>query len=96
MQKVKVERKGDLLLIGEEPQLVIDLVNQKNYILTQGKKILYMREVCFSPDLLAGKRQNVFETAVRYFYNHACQVACGTQLAEAYRAQANTTIREVK
>ena len=94
--EVRVNRKGHLMIIGDSPQLIVDLEHQENYIVAEGKRIPYKRNVELSEDLLQGKRQNVFNTAVRYYYSHACQVAEGVRAAAAYRAGANTTEREVK
>lgn len=49
-----------------------------------------------SGDLPAGKRQNVLETAVGYYYEQACSIAEGLQIAKAYRQHANTAMREIK
>lgn len=84
------------MTIGDAPQLIVDLKNQNNYIAVQGKKIPYKREVVLSKDLLNGKRRNVYETAVRYYYDQACQIAKGIQIAEAYRPVMNTVTREIK
>lgn len=39
------------------------------------ERIPYKREVSLSPDLLCGKRENVYATAVRHYYQQACEVA---------------------
>ena len=96
MQEIKTKRDGQWLFIGDAPLLVVNLGNQNNYILTNGRKLPYEREIALSPDLLAGKRQNVYETAIRHYYTQACQVAEGILIAEAYRAKANLTVRERK
>lgn len=93
---VRIRRQGNIITIGEMPQLIVDLQNQNNYIKVQDKKIPYRRKVEFSDDLLAGKRENVMNTAVNYYYRQACEVAEGMKAAEAYRKKANTTMREVK
>lgn len=94
MEKVKLQKKGNMLLIGELPQLIVNLENQENYIKMDDRIIPYRREVLFSEDLLRGKRPKVWETAVNYYYNQACKVAEGMAIAEAYRGKANTTVRE--
>lgn len=96
MREVSVKRSGSIMMIGDMPQLVVDLKSQQNYIKTQDGKVLYKREVTFSEDLLAGKRKEVFDTAVKHYYRQACEVAEGIKIAEACRPAMNTTIREVK
>ena len=44
--------------------------------------------------MLEGKQQSVFQTAVRYYYQQACQVAEEMKIAEQYRMKANRTVRE--
>lgn len=94
MKNVEVQLKGDLLIIGKDPRLVVNLKSQENYIETGGRKIPYQKKIQFSRDLLGGKRQNVFQTAVRYYYQQACQVAEGMRIAQQYRLKANRTVRE--
>lgn len=96
MEKICMKQQGDTVIIGEFPQLVVDLKTQKNYIKTKNRTIPYYREVAFSEDLLAGKRENVLTTAVNYYYRQACEVAAGIEAAEAYREKANRTVREIK
>lgn len=91
-----VERKGNLMMIGEQPKLVVDLKSQDNYIEIQGKKISYKREVTFSEDLLNGERKEVYETALKHYYRQACQVAEGLLFVEKHFSEANLTVREVK
>lgn len=95
MEEIRVKRKGDTLLIGETPQLVVNLKSQDNYIDVQGKKIPYQCEIAFSEDLLHGKRQNVFRTAIKHHYRKACEVVEGIRIAEQYRSRANKEIREI-
>ena len=66
---------GNRLFIGEVPQLIVDLETQENYIKTGDRLIEYHRKVGLSPDLLAGKRANVLETALEAYYLQACHVA---------------------
>lgn len=94
--KILVKLDGDKMYIGEIPRLVVDLKNQQNYIETKDRKIAYHREVLFSKDLLEGKREQVFQTALNRYYRQACEVAAGMEIAEMYREKANTTIREMK
>lgn len=96
MKTLTVKRNGNKIVIGDMPQLIVDLDNQENYIMMNGKKIPYKREVSLSADLLSGKRKNVYATAVRHYYHQACEVAEGMRLAEAYRPTMNTTTREIK
>lgn len=96
MEEIRVKRKGDTLRIGDTPQLVVDLKTQKNYIIAQGKHIPYQREVAFSEDLLQGKRLNVFQTAIKYHYQKACEVAEGMRIAEVYRSKVNKETREIR
>lgn len=95
-EAIPVEKNGDTVFIGENPKLIVDLKNQDNYIEIDGRKIPYHREIKLSKDLLEGKRQEVFRTAVTYYYRQACNTARGIQRAEAYRFQINKAIREVK
>ena len=69
MKNVEVQLKGDLLIIGKDPRLVVNLKSQENYIETGSRKIPYRKKIQFSRDLLEGKRQNVFQTAVSYYYS---------------------------
>lgn len=96
MKKIKVEMSGDIMMIGEEPRLIVNLKTQMNYIESQGKRFPYKREVALSDDLLAGKRKNVYETVIKYYYDKACEVADGMRIAESYRSMVNTTVREIK
>lgn len=91
MDSIQVKREGNVLRIGESPQLVIHLDTQENYIQTDLKQIPYHKKVVFSEDLLNGKRKEVMETAIQYYYEHACEVVRDSQIAEAYRARANLT-----
>lgn len=84
-RKVKMKREGNRLFIGEDPQLIVELETQENYIKTGDRLIEYHRKVGLSPDLLAGKRANVLETALEAYYLQACRVAEGIRVAEEYR-----------
>lgn len=95
-EKLQVKYEDDKLFIGENPQLVVDLKTQNNYIEVDDRKIPYHREIQLSKDLLEGKRANVFQTAVNHYYKQACSVAEGVLIAEKYRSKANRTVREVK
>lgn len=96
MNTLTVKRDGNKIVIGDMPQLIVDLDNQENYILMNDRKIPYKREVSLSADLLRGKRENVYATAVRHYYHQACEVAEGIRLAETYRPTMNITTREIK
>lgn len=95
-RKILIEQDENTVFIGEMPRLVVDLENQNNYIETDGRRIPYYREIRLSRDLLEGKRANVFDTAVSYYYEQACSVVRGIQDAQAYRLKANKTVREFK
>lgn len=94
--RVEMKRDGNKIIIGDSPQLIVDLKSQENYIKIDGKMIPYRKAVELSEDLLSGKRQNVLETAVYYYYQQARAIAEGIQIAEAYRKNINTTVREIK
>lgn len=96
MGTIEIKRQGNSIVIGDSPQLVVDLKTQKNYIRVEGMEIPYRRKIEFSDDLLAGKRKQVMDTAVRYYYRQACEVAEGIKAARAYREKINTTVREIK
>lgn len=95
-EKIRFERQGRRLLIGECPRLIVDLDTQENYIQTEGRRIPYYREIALSRDLLEGKRANVLETALCYYYDQACRVAENMKIAKEYRSRANVTVREIK
>lgn len=94
MDKINVKRDGNILTIGDTPQLVVDLEHQKNYITFADKQVPYQQEIVFSEDILAGKRENVFQTAVNYYYKQACEFVEGIKIAEQYRSSMNITTRE--
>ena len=85
-RRIEVWQEGNRLIIGDSPQLVVDLDSQENYILADGMKQPYLREVALSRDLLEGKRRNVLESAVNY-YAQACEIAEGMKIAREYRRQ---------
>lgn len=93
---IKTVQEGEYLYIGESPQLIINLKNQENYIKTEDHLYPYHTEVHFSDDLLAGKRPEVFETAVMHYYQKACHVMNTLKRLDAYRQKINTLIREKK
>ena len=76
--------QGNKLYIGESPVLVVDLKTQKD--------IPFKKEVRFSPDLLHGKRSNVLNTALNYYYQTACEIAEETRIARQYGKRANRTV----
>ncbi len=93
---IRVNRRGDVLVIGENPKLVVDLETQDNYIQVGQRRIPYKKSVHLSRDLLNGERKLVFGTAIRYHYETACSIAQGMMKAEEFRAKANVTVREKK
>lgn len=96
MQGLQIERHGDQLMIGENPKLIVNLVTQENFIKMGHQMLPYRKRIELSEDLLAGKRENVFTTAVSYYYRQACKVAEGMIAARKYRTTANTTVREIR
>lgn len=88
MEMTKMQKEGNLLIIGDSPQLIVNLDSQENYLVFDGKKHRYQREVALSQDLLNGKRSNVLKTAVNYYYAQACRIAEGLKAAEEYRNKA--------
>lgn len=93
-KKIPMKMKDGKLCIGDMPQLIVDLDTQENYIRTAERLISYKKRIELSPDLLAGKRENVLETALEYYYTQACEVLEDMKIAEEYRQKANTTVRE--
>ena len=87
-----VELDGEKLYIGDSPKLMIDLKTQKNFIYYEDEDIPYKKEIRISPDLLQGRRSEVFETAVKYYYQQACEFAEGIQIAREYGKRANRTV----
>ena len=87
-KKIAMRREGSKLFIGEDPQLIVNLETQENHIKTGERLLTYHRRVGLSPDLLAGKRPNVLETAVEAYYMQACRTA------EAIRISIKHTRRE--
>ena len=92
--KITFKLEGTKLYIGDMPQLIVDLETQENYIRSGERLISYKKRIELSPDLLAGKRRNVMDTALRYYYTRACRTLEAIQYAEEYREKANTTVRE--
>lgn len=43
-------------------------------------------------NLLQGKHPEVFETAVKYYYQQACEIGKGIQIAREYGKRANCTV----
>lgn len=87
-----VELDGEKLYIGDSPKLIINLKTQKNFICYEEENIPYKKEIRISPDLLQRKRPEVFQTAVKYYYQQACEIAEGIQIAREYGNKANRTI----
>ena len=93
-KKIPMKIEEGKLYIGDMPQLIVNLETQENYIRTEERLISYKQRIELSPDLLAGKRANVLQTALEYYYTQACEIAEGIKIAEEYRQKANTTVRE--
>lgn len=96
MKRITVKKQDNRFVIGDSPCLVLDLENQNHYIETEETRIPYRVHIDISPDLLEGKRENVLQTVANYYYEHACQVADGVEIAAKYRKQANSVTREVQ
>lgn len=96
MEHITVKKQDNKLMIGDCPCLVLDLKDQNHYIETTEKRIPYRVHIDISPDLLEGKRENVLQTAANYYYEQACQVVNGLEIAAKYRKQANSVTREVQ
>lgn len=96
MEKVKAQVQDNKLTIGESPEFIVDLKDGSSYIQVHNQKIPYMKKIRLSGDLLSGKRKNVFETAVSYYYDQACKVAEGYRIAALYRETANVNRKEVE
>ena len=60
----EMRQEGEMLYIGKEPQLIVDLKTQENYIRTADRMIAYRTAVELSPDLLKGKRVVLVDEAV--------------------------------
>ena len=56
------------------------------------RKIFHIKKIRISSDLLQRKRPEVFQTAVKYYYQQACEIAEGIQIAREYGKKANRTI----
>lgn len=93
---VGVKKEEEKLIIGVTPKLIINLKTQQNLIQTPEMTIAYPQKVVFSEDLLSGKRPCIFQTAINYHYQQACQMYEGVKIAKAYQPFANTTIKEIK
>ena len=95
-ERIPVIINGNEIRIGQLPQLVVNLDTQNNFIETGEKRIPYRRKLSFSPDLLLGKRPEVFYAAAKFYYEQASAVAEGYKVAEDMRGRWNTTVREIK
>ena len=87
-----VELDGEKLYIGNSPKLMIDLKTQRNFIRYEDEDIPYKKEIRISSDLLQRKHPEVFETAVKYYYQQACEIVEGIQIAREYGKRANRTV----
>lgn len=93
-KKIPMKIEDRKLYIGDMPQIIVNLETQENFIRTEERLISYKKRIELSPDLLEGKRANVLQTALEYYYTQACEVAEGMKIAEEYRKKANLTVRE--
>lgn len=93
---IHINRQAHQICIGESPELIINYESQKNYIRMDGKEIPYEKTIRFSPDILRGKRPEVFRAAAGYYYEQAKEIAEGIKIAEILRKRANRTQREWK
>lgn len=96
MLNIKVKKEGKILVIGEKPELIVNLENQMNFIKMNDELLSYKKKICLSDDLLSGKRRNVWETAIQYYYRQACAVAEGILVAREYRSRANISEMEIR
>ena len=87
-----VKIQNGKIYIGNSPKLVVDLKTQENFIYYENENIPYRKEVRLSPDLLQGKRSRVLATAVKYYYEDACEIAEETKIAREYGKRANLTV----
>ena len=88
---VNMRVQGKKIYIGEAPVLVVDMQTQENYVHYEKEDIPFKKEVKLSPDLLQGKRPNVLNTALNYYYQTACEIAEETRFAREYGKRANRT-----
>ena len=93
---IHINRQAHQICIGESPELIINYLSQKNYIRMDGREIPYEKTIRFSPDLLRGKRPEVFCAAAGFYYVQAKEIAEGIKAAEILRKKVNRTQREVK
>lgn len=96
MLDIKVKKEGRTLVIGEKPELIVNLENQINFIKMNDELFPYKKKICLSDDLLSGKRRNVWETAIQYYYQQACAVAEGILAAREYWSRANINEMEIR
>ena len=89
---VNMRVRGNKLYIGEAPVLVVDMQTQENYVHYEKEDIPFKKEVKLSPDLLQGKRPEVLNTALNYYYQTACEIAEETRIAREYGKRANRTV----
>lgn len=89
MEKPEILREGDTFIIGESPRLIVNIKGSPNYIVTDTQRIPFRKEICLSPDLIRGERENVLKTALTFYYDQACSIVRGYQMAAACRKRAN-------
>jgi len=85
MENISIQVLHNKLIVGNMPRLVIDLNGGENYIETEQQKIPYRKSIRVSKDLLQGKRTNVMQTAMMYYYQQASAIAEGYKRLEDYR-----------
>lgn len=85
MENVRIQVLHDKLIVRDMPRLVIDLNGRKNDIETEQQKIPYRKSIRVSKDLLQGKRANVMQTVMMYYYWQASHIAEGYERQADYR-----------
>ncbi len=93
MENIRIQVSDDKLMVGEMPKLVIDLKGEENYIETEEHRIPYRKRIRVSKDLLQGKRANVMQTAMMYYYQQASDIVEGYKKLADY---GETIIRRQK
>lgn len=96
MEKIKIQVIHDKLIVGEIPRLVIDLNGGENYLETENQKIPYRKKIGISRDLIQGKRSNVMQTAMMYYYQQASRIAEGYKKIADYHDRINIDVKEIR
>lgn len=89
MTDIFIKIADDRIEAGSSPKLIIDLNNQNHVIDYHGKKIPYPAEIRLSPDLLRGRRSNVLQSAVMYYYQQAYRFAEDWEISQEYKKMKN-------